>query len=166
VAQREEIRALVEPILHRAGLEVWDVEVLPGIIRVLADAAGGVDLDRLSAVSNPISRALDEHPELTPAGRYQLEVSSPGLERPLRTPEQFIRYVGSDITVKTTEPIGGSRRLRGRLACADDHAVRLESGGEEVEVRYDQIQKARTVLATTGAGFDREHVLHGEKGRR
>jgi ribosome maturation factor RimP len=158
------LRELIAPVLAAAGLELWDVEQSRDVVRILVERPGGIDLDGLTSASGVLSPLLDEHPELVPTDRYQLEVSSPGLERTLRTPEQYRRYVGSTVSVKTAVPVGGGRRHRGRLQSAGDESVVLElespdPGGEPaVELRYDQIDRTRTVLvwgptaAKPGAG--------------
>jgi ribosome maturation factor RimP len=145
------IRELAEPALASVGLELWDVEALRDVLRILVDRPGGIDLDTLTLASGVLSPMLDEHPELAPEGRYQLEVSSPGVERTLRTPDQYRRYVGTEITVKTTAPIEGARRLHGRLVAADEQSIQLQprDAGPDtaaVEIDYDHIDKARTVL--------------------
>ena len=146
----EAIRTVVEPALEPAGLEVWDVETGRGLVRVLVDAPGGIDLDTLSQANRIISPLLDEHPELTPAGTYELEVSSPGVERTLRTLEHFRRYLGHEVTVKTTEPVEGGRRHKGLLASVGDDAIELlpsdQPEGTVLRIRHDQIERARTVL--------------------
>ncbi|MGH9054390.1 MAG: ribosome maturation factor RimP [Acidimicrobiales bacterium] len=147
----EEIREMAAPALASAGLELWDVEVSRDVVRFLVDRpAGGVDLDTLTAASGVIGPLLDERPELAPPGRYQLEVSSPGLERTLRTPAQYSRYVGAEVAVKTSVPVAGSRRHRGRLLEAGEKSVRIlpdgTAGEAEVEFSYEQIDRARTVL--------------------
>ena len=86
----------------------------------------GVDLDALSDASSVISPVLDAHPEAVPAGRYQLEVSSPGIERTLRTPEQYRRYIGTEVAVKTSEPVDGARRHRGRIVEVGPAGIDLE----------------------------------------
>ncbi len=146
----EAIRTVVEPALASAGLEIWDVETGGGLVRVLVDAPGGIDLDTLSDANRIISPLLDQHPELTPAGSYELEVSSPGVERTLRTVDHFRRYVGEQVTVKTTEPVDGGRRHKGRLASVGDDAIELQPSdqpeGSALRIRHDQIERARTVL--------------------
>ena len=77
------------------------------------EGPGGVDLDSISQVSSAISATLDQHDDLVPAGRYTLEVSSPGLERRLRYPQHFARYIGQEVTIKTVEPVNETRRLPG-----------------------------------------------------
>ena len=150
----EDIRALIEPSLASSGLELWDVETGRGLVRVLVDTPSGIDLDTLSEVNRIVSPLLDEHPEVTPAGSYQLEISSPGVERPLRTVDHFRRYIGSQITVKTAELVGGTRRHKGLLRSAGDDSIEIEpaepsvgeADGSSLRIRHDQIERARTVL--------------------
>src|SRR5713226_8227335 len=110
----DRVRALVEPILAEDGLELFDVEFGGGRVVILADRDGGVDLDALTRATRHISDLFDRADPI-PGGRYLLEVSSPGLERTLRTPAHFQRFVGSIVSVKTTAGISGERRLRGVL---------------------------------------------------
>jgi ribosome maturation factor RimP len=146
----ESIREVAGPALASRGLELWDVEITRDVVRILVDRPGGIDLDALTQASSVISPLLDQNPALVPFGRYQLEVSSPGLERSLRTPDQFRRYLGAEITVKTGAPVSGARRHRGTLIAADEGTIRLQPtdppGGEVIELRHDQIDRARTVL--------------------
>jgi ribosome maturation factor RimP len=152
MASTESIRELAEPILDSAGLELWDVEITRDVVRIMVDRPGGVDLDALSAASGVLSPVLDGHPELVPDTRYQLEISSPGVERTLRTPAQYQRYVGAEITVKTSIPVEGARRHRGRLVDAGEAGITLEPDDGAVtsltslHITYDQIDRARTVL--------------------
>jgi ribosome maturation factor RimP len=141
----QNLRGVIEPVLFSAGLELWDLEVSAGLVRVLVDRPGGVDLDALDGIARRISAALDAHDEVAPSGRYHLEVGSPGVERVLRTPDQFRQFVGTLVSVKTTEPIDGSRRFQGVLVDADDQGVALEVPGPS-RFAYHQIEKARTVL--------------------
>jgi ribosome maturation factor RimP len=144
----ESIRELVEPVLAAAGLECWDVVLAPGVVRVLVDRPGGVDLDTLGIISHDVSAILDTH-EAGPTGRYQLEVSSPGVERTLRTPAQFRRFLGSVLSVKTAAPVDGERRFHGVLRAADDDRITLGPEDGEGAVRqlaYHDIQMAHTVL--------------------
>lgn len=115
------------------------------------DREGGVDLAALTEANRAVSAVLDELDPIP--GRYSLEVSSPGLERPLRTPSHFARAVGSTVTVKTRPQVPGERRLRGTLRAADDEGFELAVEGVDVPVRlaYGDIDKARTVFEW-GAG--------------
>lgn len=145
----EAIRDLLDPPLAAAGLELWDVEVTPHVVRVLVDRPGGIDLDGLSAATAVVSPLLDERPELAPPDRYELEVSSPGVERTLRTSEHRRRYVGQEVSVKTTAAVAGARRLQGTLLAADDATITVapEGAAEPVVVPVELIARTRTVLA-------------------
>ena len=109
----------------RCGLELVDVERRASVLLVTVDRAGGVDLDALTAANRAVSRALDELDPIP--GRYSLEVSSPGVERRLRTPAHFARAVGEMVAVKTRPQVPGERRLRGRLVAADDEGFEVAS---------------------------------------
>lgn len=139
----DQVRGLVEPLLAPGGLELVDVELAAGVLRVTVDRPGGVDLDAVSQASRLISDLLDQHePELPSlaGGRYVLEVSSPGIERSLRTPEHFRRFVGSHVVLKTVPGTDGDRRLEGTLEAAGDEGV-VVSGRA---VAYAEIERART----------------------
>ncbi|MCB0988353.1 MAG: ribosome maturation factor RimP, partial [Acidimicrobiales bacterium] len=105
------VRELVAPSVSEAGAEIYDVELAGGILRITLDRPDGVSIDLIAAVTRAVSRLLDEADPI--AGEYTLEVTSPGLERPLRTPEHFVRAVGSTVTVKTRAGVPGDRRLKG-----------------------------------------------------
>jgi ribosome maturation factor RimP len=145
------VRELAEPIVARLGLELFDIEHAGGILRVTVERPGGVDLESIAAVTRELSRALDEHDPI--AGRYTLEVSSPGLERTLRSPEHFAWAVGKDVSVKTVATYEGERRLSGTVRDADDEGVTLvptDLGRDAVRLRYDDIDKARTTFEWGG----------------
>jgi ribosome maturation factor RimP len=143
-----DVEALVRPVVESAGLELWEVsfhgEGGRSVLRVMVDRAGGVDLDTIAEVSERLSRRLDLE-DFGPQ-RYALEVSSPGLERPLRTPRHFERSVGWQVKVKTVEPIGGSKVHQGALVSADAEAIVVASEGGELRVPYADIASARTVF--------------------
>lgn len=146
----EEVRDLAEAVTARRSLLLWDVEMggQPGrsVVRVFVDsAAGKVDLDTVAEVSEEISRGLDLKDPI--AGRYTLEVSSPGLERALKSPKHFELCVGQKVVVKTTERlVGGSHRIEGTIADTSGDAVRLDLDDDDVEVPFDRIKSARTVF--------------------
>ncbi len=150
MVQTDEIRALADVALRAVDLTVWDVEIGGDVVRVFVERDGGVDLDALSAASSALSDLLDAHDELVPAATYHLEVSSPGLERALRTPEHFGRYIGTTVTVKTAAAVAGARRHRGVLVAVDGRGVTLRSDadptGDPLLLGYDQIERAHTVL--------------------
>lgn len=134
------VRELIEPLVTAGGAEVVDVEHGPGLLRIYLDTEGGIDLETITRFSEQISDLLDAHDPVP--GRYTLEVSSPGLERPLRTPEQFRRFVGVTVNVKAKAGFEGERRFSGELTEAtDDHVV---IAGRTIT--YGEIEKARTVF--------------------
>lgn len=136
----ERVHELVEPLLAAHDVEVVDVEQLGATLRVTVDRPGGIDLDAVSEATLIVSDALDRHDPIP--GRYTLEVSSPGLERPLRTPAHFQRFVGTDVAVKTKADIEGDRRVEGTLESADDEGVVVAGR----RLSYADIDKARTVF--------------------
>jgi len=145
----EEVRDLAESVVRRRSLRLWDVELggRPGrmILRVFVESDGGIDLDTVAEVAEELSRALDLHDPIP--GRYTLEVSSPGLERTLRTPEHFSSSVGRKAVVKTSQRlVGDSHRVEGVIAAADEGEVQLETDQGNVELPYDVIKSARTVF--------------------
>jgi ribosome maturation factor RimP len=152
----EGIRELAAPALSSAGVELWDVEVSSRVVRVMVDRPGGIDLEGCAQASRVLSPLLDSRPDLVPEGSYQLEVSSPGAERTLRTLDQYLRYIGSPISVKTNEAVEGARRHQGTLVYADDKVIRIhpcDTGPDGlVELRHDQIDRSRTVLVWGPAG--------------
>ena len=150
MATAADIRALAEPALGDAGLQLWDVEVERDVVRLLVEREGGVDLEALTDASRAVSGLLDEHDELAPEGRYQLEVSSPGLERTLRTPEQYRRYLGSQVAVKTSVVVAGGRRHRGVLHSVGAEGIELLSDahpkGPAVVLAFADIDRTLTVV--------------------
>ena len=142
------VRAAAEPVLSSLGLELVDVEIVGSgrarTLRLTVDRDGGVDLDGLAQANGPVSDALDAVDALS--GPYTLELSSPGVERPLRRPSEFRRFVGSTISVKSHDPVAGARRHRGRLVEADDTGIALDVEGEQRRFSYDAIASARTVF--------------------
>lgn len=140
----DRVRELVAPVVEAESADLYDVEHNGGVLRVLVDVEGGIGIDELKRISRAVGRRLDEADPMP--GRYTLEVSSPGLERPLRTPTHFRRAVGESIKVKTVPEAEGARRIEGTLLSADDGGFDVATGEYRCRVRYDQVQKARTVF--------------------
>jgi len=114
---REDIWNLAEPVIESEGLELIQVECLRmktrWLVRIYMDREGGVTLDDCSEISNQIGDILDVHD--LPPGPYTLEVSSPGLDRPLVRDKDFTRYQGCEVNVRLEEKVEGIRHFRGRL---------------------------------------------------
>ncbi len=142
----ERVADAVAPVVEDLGLLLHDVEHAGTSIRVVIDREGGLDVDSLTTATKAVSRLMDELDPLD--GHYTLEVSSPGLERPLRTAAHFVRAVGAEVAVKTVPGSEGDRRFTGVVASADDDGVdiTLEDGSTR-RLGYDQIERARTTFA-------------------
>jgi len=151
VGRREEIlekvRQLAAPLAAQEGLEVVDVEIGGGhgrqTLRLLIDKPGGVSLDDCSSVSRALSTALDVEDPIQ--GSYDLEVSSPGLDRPLRTPEHFQQYAGNKVRVRTFGPVPeceDRKTFVGILRGYEDGAVVIDVDGKVFRVPYTQVSKA------------------------
>jgi ribosome maturation factor RimP len=151
MAQQDTIAAAVEPVLAALGLVLYDVEVTgparARLVRVTVDRDGGVDLDTIAEATPALSAALDADPAVHAAcpGPYTLEVTSPGLERRLRTPAHFRGALGSTVSVKTTTAGAGLRR-RGRLIDANDDGIDVEFDTGREHVPYAELAQARTVF--------------------
>ena len=143
-----ETEALVRPVVEGAGLELVDVtyrgEHGRRVLRVTLDRDGGVDLDTIAAISEKIARRLDL--EGFGPDAYQLEVSSPGLERPLKTPAQFARTVGARVEVRTSVPVDDALQHAGTLHATDADGFDLDVDGAVRRIAFDQVASARTVV--------------------
>jgi len=143
-----EAETLIRPVIEGSGLELVDVafrrESGRRVLRVVVDREGGVDVDTIAELAEKVSRRLDV--EGFAPGPYALEVSSPGIERPLKLPRDFARRVGDNVKVKTTTPIEGRTNITGELVSADDDGIAVAAAGGELRVRYADIASARTVV--------------------
>jgi len=143
-----ELEGLIRPVVEASGLELVDAVFNRGpghgLLRVTVDREGGVDLDAIGAASERISRRLDV--EGFNPGPYTLEVSSPGVERPLRRPEDFSRRIGEKVKVKTARPVEGTRTLTGTIVEAGPDEVRIATEVGERTLRFEDLTFARTVF--------------------
>jgi ribosome maturation factor RimP len=137
----------LSPVLEARGLDLVDVEVHGAQLTVFVDRDGGVGLDELGDATRDVSAVLDALDPMP--GRYTLSLSSPGLERRLRTPAHFAKAVGETVTVRVNAGTADVRRISGTLTAADDAGCTLsgpEVPGGEQRIAYDQIERARTVF--------------------
>ena len=141
------LRSELEPIVASLGLSFYDLTLGGGdrpTLAVLVDRPDGVDLDAIETATRTISAMLDT---LDPMhGQYLLEVSSPGLERPLRTAEHFGGAIDEVITLKTRDESGHVRRVRGSLVSVDGAAITVRSDSGDLTVALDVVEQARTVF--------------------
>ena len=159
------VRALIAPIASDLGLDLYDVEQRGGTLRVTLDtpagAQTGVTLDELALASRLVSRELD-HADPIPS-RYTLEVTSPGVERALRTPAHFQRELGKVVAIRLRDVGNEERRLTGTLVGADESTATIEIEGTPRTVALDDIDRAKTVFSWAaapkpGAGKKRKEV--------
>lgn len=140
----DRVNDLLAPLFQGRELEIYDLTFGGGVLRIIVDKPGGVALDEVADASKVASRLLDDN-DLVP-GRYTLEITSPGLERPLRRPEHYARAVGETISVKLGPHFEGERRIQGVLTGCDDDGITLEENGVPHRMAFSDITKARTVF--------------------
>ncbi len=150
----ERVTRMVAPLLVDLKLDLYDIEFRGGVLRITLDtppgSPGGVDIDTISLVTRMISRDFD-HDDPMP-GSYTLEVTSPGLERTLRTPAHFQRELGKTVAFRLRDVgVGGDRRAQGTLVSATDTdcTIALDqpvNGEIERTIAYTQIDRAKTVF--------------------
>ena len=141
----DQVAAFAQPIVEAQGCSLWDVEyVREGsdyILRLYIDKEGGVDISDCEAVSRAVDPILDEQDPIP--GSYQFEVCSAGLERPLKRPGDFIRFLGSPVTVKLYRPHNGLKELPGILRGYEDGKVTIEAGKETITFEKSQVALVR-----------------------
>jgi ribosome maturation factor RimP len=142
----EQLNALLAPAISDLGLELVGIEFSPGhggsLLRVYVDAPDrAIAIDDCERASREISALLDVNDPV--AGRYTLEVSSPGLDRPLFTPAQFARFVGQSVKINVNLPLDGRRRFHGTIKGVEDDRILIEQDGVAVTIAHANIAKAR-----------------------
>ncbi len=165
MVDKHTILEIAEPVCAAHGVELVDVQWSSdrggAVLRVLidredaAEVGSGVSIDDCQRVSRDLSTALDVHERVVPAGRYRLEVSSPGLDRPLVKKRDFERFVGQDVKVQTRAPLAGTtdrHKVQGVLRGLDGDVVKIEENKTTHSVRFDDIVKANVVYKFTRAG--------------
>src|SRR5262245_45284013 len=132
------VRDSVGPIASDLGLDIYDIEQRGGTLRITLDtpagSAGGVTLDTLALASRLMSKQLDQDDPIP--SRYTLEVTSPGVERPLRRAEHFQREVGKVVVIRLSNVDHDERRVQGVILAADDEGVTIESSDGRRAVAY------------------------------
>ena len=151
-----QVEAMAAPIAARMGLEIVDVDlggdVRHPVLRVLVERGPGVDgqvggagIEDCARLSEALGRELDLYD--LPIAHYTLEVASPGLDRALRRPAEFVRFAGRTVAVTAVAPVDGQRRFRGRLLGLVDRRVSIQlEDGREVRLAMDEVAQARLVV--------------------
>lgn len=145
MAVSDKLEALLAPLVEDLGYEFVGIEYLSNpknrVIRLYIDRPEvGIGVDDCERVSHEVSALLDVEDPVS--GQYTLEVSSPGIERPLFTGSQFARFVGEDARVMMAVPVEGRRKFKGSIVSADEERVVLEVDGERHELLVADIQRA------------------------
>ena len=137
---------LVAPLTQMEGIEIVDIELRHEgsrngrVLRLYLDKEGGPTMDDLSRVSREVSDLLDSHDVVN--GAYTLEVSSPGINRPLKRPEHFARFVGKKVRVRTREVVNGRRSFLGQLLEVSTDKISLNQDGTRCEIPFALIEKS------------------------
>jgi ribosome maturation factor RimP len=150
------LERLIDPICRAHGVELVDVRYLRepkgAVIRIVIDRevpgleiGSGVSLEDCTGVSRDVSTSLDVHEDLLPSGAFRLEVSSPGLERPLVKLSDFERFAGREVKLRTQTPIRDQRRFRGKLVRVVEQSIELEQDGEVLLIPHEEIAQANLV---------------------
>jgi len=145
-AVASKIEEIAQRVAHTEGIEVVEVEVKGGgnnrFVRISIDKPDGVTHADCELISQQVGTILDVE-DVVPGGRYTLEISSPGVERKLSKPQDFLRFQGKKSKITLREPMDGRRNWEGVLAGYEDGAVALDTGGgKTIRFPLDQIQKA------------------------
>jgi ribosome maturation factor RimP len=154
----DDLRALIEPVVEDHGFELVDVVVTrgagPGSVRVTIDSELGnglVPIDVCVDVSREIETQLDANEAVD--GSYRLEVSSPGLDRTLAREKDFTAACGDEVKIKTRRPLDGRRRFKGVLVDFKGGIARVAVDGREIEIPFDEVEKANKLYKFSRADF-------------
>jgi len=141
----DRLERLIRPVVEGLGCALWGIEYRPqkrsALLRVFIDKDEGVGMEDCERVSRQLSAMLDVEDPIPVA--YTLEVSSPGIDRVLFTPEQFRRYIGEKAKIRLSWPVQERRNYEGTIRGVEDGRVLLEQRGEVVEIPMEAISRAR-----------------------
>lgn len=144
---KTEIQQLLQPIVNESGYELWGCEYLAqgkhSLLRVYIDKEGGIGITDCALVSQQISAVLDVEDPIK--SNYSLEVSSPGIPRPLFEKEHYQRYLGHSVAVKLYKMLNGNRKFSGIIQAVNDSSVTLSVEEQELEFEFSQIVKANLI---------------------
>jgi ribosome maturation factor RimP len=142
----DDLKALLAPVIEAMGYEFWGLDYIQGrgaVLRIFIDSENGITVDDCAAVSHQVSGVLDVEDPIP--GEYNLEVSSPGMERPLYTLEQFAMYVGDQVQMRLLAPVAGKRRVKGLLDAVEGEELVVKVGEEVLRVPFPQVDRANLV---------------------
>lgn len=145
-AVAENLTSLIEPVVEGLGYELLGIEYISqgrhSILRLYIDSEQGIRLEDCEQVSRQVSGVMDVEEPLK--GQYALEVSSPGLDRPLFKAKHYIRHVGQSVRIRLRRPQDNQRKFHGEIVAADDEGILLRNAenGQETRLAYSDIEKA------------------------
>ena len=138
---------MIEPTVEALGLELWGVEHIQqgrySLLRIYIERDQGITIEDCANVSRQVGAVLDVEDPIT--SEYTLEVSSPGLDRPLFTARQFEQFVGSEVSLRLHSAVRGRRKFKGSIARVDEGSICLQVDGSDYELRHADIEKASIV---------------------
>lgn len=147
MAMIDELNRLIEPAVEAVGFEFVGLEYIvqgrQSVLRIFIDHADGITVDNCADVSRQVSAVLDVEDPIS--GHYNLEVSSPGYDRPLFKLEHFSRFVGEEVKLRSHVPVEGRRNFRGKLVAVEGDNIVLEVDGQSFTVSFDNLDKANIV---------------------
>lgn len=142
------VTELIDTTIQVLGLDLWGVELLQqgkySLLRIYIEREEGVTIEDCEKVSRQVSALLDVEDPI--AGEYTLEVSSPGMDRPLFSIEHYLKYVGSEVDLKLRRPINGRRKFKGQIIKISGDIVGLLVEGSEYSLEFSDIEKASIVF--------------------
>ncbi|MDF2659906.1 MAG: ribosome maturation factor RimP [Paenibacillus sp.] len=142
------VEQMLAPFLEREGFELVDIEYVKEgsnwFLRVFVDKEGGIDIDDCGRISEFLSERLDEKDPIPTA--YFLEVSSPGAERPLKKPLDFVRAVGKHVFITTYEPVDGAKEFEGTLLSYDENQLVVLAANKKTEIPVGKVASARLAI--------------------
>lgn len=145
---QDELVQLLSPTITDMGYELWGCEYLSqgkhSLLRIYIDKSDGIGIEDCQQVSKQVSALLDVEDPIP--GNYSLEISSPGITRPLFSVEQYQRYIGQAVQVKTFKPVNGKRKFSGIIVSASESTIVLDINSEHKELLFSNIVKANLTI--------------------
>ena len=142
------VTELIEPTVATLGLELWGIEHVPqgkySLLRIYIEREEGVTIEHCEQVSKQVSALLDVEDPI--AGEYTLEVSSPGIERPLFTAAQFALFAGSKVNLRLRSPLQGRRKFKGTIAKVEGDSISLQVDDINYTLNFPDVEKANIVF--------------------
>ena len=140
----EQLTELLGPVVEDLGFVLWGIEYIQGrgaVLRVYIDHEDGITVDNCAAVSHEVSGVLDVEDPIP--GEYNLEVSSPGMDRPMFHIAQSADYIGEDVQLKLLAPVSGKRKMTAAIVAVDGETLVVELDGDTLRIPYSQVDRAR-----------------------